>query len=587
MALPNVTESFQDGSSSNTGLTSRRQIKVGVTTSGPLNTRVTCGSLAALLLAFGGGPAVEAAALQGQESGYPVDVIRANGSVSGQIGALIKSGTGSPGFTGPTAAGSNTSTATVTIGGTPPTPPLAVVLKITTAGSNIAAAPKFAFSMDGGLTYSAPITVVAGAIALGSTGITVTWVDGTFVLGDTWLAIGVTGAQVGTATMAPTGSPTDAFQVVLQIVTAGATLSAATAAYVLSLDGGVTWGPATAMPVGGIVTPAGTGLTLTFANGGGSAFAVGDSFSFGTSAPGYNLTDLQNALAGLGTGADDWEFVHVVGALSGSTAAGVQTLMAGYESSHRFVWALCETRDISPEETESTWETSVKGDFAGLWGTAPRVGVAAGWCSIISPITLRTVRRPGAWAAAARLGNLSPGQDIAEVGDGPFTKIQVTALFLDANAFPGMHDAGFICLRTITGLSGFFVADGFTAAGNTSDFYYLVGRRVIDVAARAARVVYLPKLSSSVRVNPAGVAAPYVAGAIYEPDARALDARATSAVNAAVVATGDATSASVSVDRTVVFTATPPPTIPVNVRVTPLGYLRSFKLVVGFQNPNA
>ena len=91
---------------------------------------------------------------------------------------------------------------------------------------------------------------------------------------DTWTGSSVPGAQVGTCTLAATGNPNDAYAVRLEILRAGATLASGAATYRLSLDGGDTWGPETAMPVGGVITPSGTGLTLTFTYSSGAAFAV-------------------------------------------------------------------------------------------------------------------------------------------------------------------------------------------------------------------------------------------------------------------------------------------------------------------------
>lgn len=69
------------------------------------------------------------------------------------------------------------------------------------------------------------------------------------------------GTNVGTGTIAVSGTPTDSFQIVLQIVQTG---SLGFGQFKISLDGGTTYGANTTMPASGQYTVTGTGISLLF-----------------------------------------------------------------------------------------------------------------------------------------------------------------------------------------------------------------------------------------------------------------------------------------------------------------------------------
>uniref|UniRef100_A0A7C3DQY0 Phage tail protein n=1 Tax=Meiothermus ruber TaxID=277 RepID=A0A7C3DQY0_MEIRU len=121
-----------------------------------------------------GGKLGEAAALAFGEGTQAVICLAVNPSVAGVAGAVTKTGTG---------------TATLSLSGSP-NDDYRLRIRITRAAANLAAATAaFQYSLDNGNTYSPEIAVpVSGSYVIPDTGLTLTWADGTFVVGDEYTA---------------------------------------------------------------------------------------------------------------------------------------------------------------------------------------------------------------------------------------------------------------------------------------------------------------------------------------------------------------------------------------------------------------
>lgn len=122
-----------------------------------------------------GGKLAEAAALAFGEGTQAVICLAANPSVAGVAGTVTKTGAG---------------TATLALTGSTPRDDYKLRVRITRAAANLAAAQAaFEYSLDGGNTYSPETAVpVSGIYVIADTGLTLTWADGTFVVGDTYTA---------------------------------------------------------------------------------------------------------------------------------------------------------------------------------------------------------------------------------------------------------------------------------------------------------------------------------------------------------------------------------------------------------------
>lgn len=587
VAVPRITQERVDGGLGSVvdGVDGRFAV-AALASAGPYTPQLVT-SLAALVALYTSGSLVDLAAYLLSLTGRPVLCQRIVSSQAGVSGTVLYSGAGASGNT-LTAGGGNTSTAVPTISGLAVTP-VNVMLRITIAASNIAAGTaRYQYSLDGGLTYSAATAPALTAVDLGETGLTIAWADGTFVVsGGSWAGSALPGAQQGTVTAAVTGNPADAYDVRLKIVRGGATLVAATTTYLLSLDGGDTWGAETAMPVGGTVVPAGTGLTITFTYSSGTAFVADDVFAFQATAPTFNSTTMANAYNLLDLGDDEWEAVLFSGAFDSALCTSLETLLTASEVALRYHSAIVGVRDRTPEESVSTYEAAIRTDFTGWTGV--HVVPCAGHAEVLSPATQRYNRRSSAVVVAGRAASVPISEDLAWVERGPLPG--VTAIYYDGAEHPSLNDFGFTTLqkRKSRTIRGFYIVNPHTGAGPTSDFKLYQYLRVWQEAARTLADAMTPHLSRTLRTIPKPLPSPVPpiyqgrsAGAIDDREAAGIEAGVLARLRAVLVegAVRHVTSLAVTIDRTVDVVATRE--LRCALSLGPLGYAKTISDRIGF-----
>lgn len=364
-----------------------------------------------------------------------------------------------------------------------------------------------------------------------------------------------------------TGTPKDAYAIQVKITKGGAR---GTARFKIAFDAdnpdGPTWSneivTAATYALGPLV---GTGLTIAFATG---TYVLDDVYSATCVAPGYSNTNLQTAFAALIANPALWRFVHVIGeaaslSASATTAGVLDTLLAGAETAKRYCWGLMQAPTGTDADTLAAFS-----DFV-----SKRVAVAAGFCSVTSVLTGRTVSRGAAWAAAAWATKLGLSTDLGAVAEGPLPG--VTAIARDEAATPGLDAGRFLTLRTHLGLAGFWVNNPRIMALAGSDFELIQMRQVLDVACTVGRASLLQFLNKAVLVN--------ANGTIEEGEAITIESTVRADIAAELLAPGHASAVTVTVDRTTNVVTTKK--ITAKIRVTPKGYLKTIDADIGFENP--
>jgi hypothetical protein len=381
----------------------------------------------------------------------------------------------------------------------------------------------------------------------------------------------VTHTGAGTGSVAVAGDALDAFDVVVEVLTTGANLAAATATFRYSLDGGRTWSGELAVPTGGTYLIPDTGLTLTFANGeSGTSFVDGDTYTFSSSGPTYTVNELGTALDALDARPEDFFLVHIIGAAadaagSASLASSVQTKLDAWFQNKRWARALIELPDVT-----ATLLT------AGLASTvADRVVAVGGYADITSGLSGAVQKRPFAWALAARAGAVPAGRDLARKRDGPLSG--VTRLYHDERTNRVYNAARISSGRTFIREAGFYVTNAKLLSSDGSDFKYLQHGRILDVACGATYRTLANYLSDEVSVDPK-------TGLIDEDEARGIEGACEKAMRDALLDGGpQVTAVACVVDRSVDIIATEK--LVAKVRVTPKGYPKVIEVEVAFNNP--
>lgn len=377
----------------------------------------------------------------------------------------------------------------------------------------------------------------------------------------------VTKVGTGLSVLTLTGSvPVDSYDVRVLIVSGGANPAAGTVTFKVSLDAGRTYGPTTALPASGIYVVPNTGITLNFSA---TTLVAADVYSFTTTGPAYNTTDLNTAIDVLLGDPREWFLLYAVGVPADATAmqgifAALDSKLATAAANYRYARGLMQAF--------SGADAAIITAVASLSST--RVMLAGGFAQLLSVVNGALNERPAATAIAARAAKATPAEDLGRVASGPLTGI--TALVRDEFRTPGLDDAGLATLRTHVGLSGFYVGNGRLKAPAVSDFQFLQYGRVMDIGSRTVRQGMLRYLNDSVRVSS-------TTGRILEEDAKAIESSIEGQLRATVTSNGYASDVAVIVDRTVNILSTQ--RLPVKFRIVPLGYAKFIDGEIGFSNP--
>lgn len=530
--------------------TANASMKIGVCSDGIVGQLYSFADNSAMQTSIGQGPLVDASAQVIGVAGGPVYMIPINPSSAGSASAVGHTGSG---------AGA------IAVSFAPRVP---VAVKITTGGINGVAA--IAISVNGSV-YGTPIATTGGTFtyAVPGTLTSVILASGqTWVLNDVYTigtdgAVTLAGSGPAASNVTHTSSPLDAYAVLVTIATSGA-LGAGVFTY--SLDGGNT-------PSGQILIPSGAkyvipnaGVVLTFS----STFVATDTYSFTTTTAGFSNSDVTAAVTLALASPVQWDHVHLVGtaanaAGAAATAAVLDTLMTTAFTQYRFTYAVSECPQTESDATIAAAFTS----FVSL-----RVSVCVTDAALVSPLNGLIRRRNLAWAYTARLCSIIPGKAPSHVGLGALPNVR--SIYRDEAKTPLLDAARFTTARTYFGTPGYFITQGNMMAPPGSDFNRVQRRRAMDLACQIVRQAELPYLNGSLRVD-------LTDGTIDEREASIFEGKVNDALTTGVVNTGNASGASVVVDRSANVLSTN--TMPVSVSIVPLFTAERITTSIGFSNP--
>lgn len=373
----------------------------------------------------------------------------------------------------------------------------------------------------------------------------------------------IAASKTGTGDLTASGTPLDAYQVIVEIVDEG-NLNTATFQY--SLDGGDTVTQKITVPSTGTYAIPGTGITLTFTSGTGTSFAAGDRYTLTTQAPGASIAAINAAIdVLLGTNLE-YEFIHVVGPSTNTVWAALATRALEAEDNFRYIHFIAETRGPSASETVDQWVAAMlelSADFA-----STRVSVVAGRIEMTDPITSRVVDRNGAGIYTGWLSKLpeqsSPGKVIT--GSLPAVVSLNPAKISDGHVTSLDEVGRFVTFRQYVGLSGFYITNGRMMAENISDYRYVETRRIMDKLCRNCRMAALR----------------FVHAEADEQGIKALEAHLQAPMDQ-MIADGQITSGSIVIPEGQNILSTSK--IKVKIRAVPVPIMREIELDIGYENP--
>lgn len=433
-------------------------------------------------------------------------------------------------------------------------------------------------------TYSAPIIVpTGGKYAIPNSGIYLTFAQPVILVKVT------TGGALGTMAFdyaisggSYTGSP----------VTSSATAS--TSYNITGTNTSIVFGTGTYVlndvwtisALGAVTHSTGAGpgsVTQTSAS-----FVVADYSTFLAAPPSASNSDV--TAAGTALIADQthlWSIAQIVGVpVTAAAAATLESVADSFATAaftaYRFVRVLSECPTLGsivintslPIADTADTDAVVAAAFASTQSTQGRTQVGAGDFDCVSPLTGRFQRRNGIWQEAARLNTTVPKDDPGKTANGSLSFCRT--IYRNEASTPGLDAARLVTLLTYPGEPGFYITAGPTLALVTSDFSQIARCRVLD---RACGVTYSGLfifLRDDVPVDPA-------TGFILAEAADKIEGIVNAELAAALIATGQASTVAMSINRTTNILSAG--ILPCTVAVTPVAYFYKITVSIGFSNP--
>lgn len=351
------------------------------------------------------------------------------------------------------------------------------------------------------------------------------------------LPFGSTGAMVVTGSI-----PNDNYDVTVRIKTAGA-LGAAVFEISLGKANGVPLysGGTYLIPIGGVVSIPGTGLTLTFTG----VFDVDDLFSFLCTPPLSTLSDVSTAIAYFLSRPEQVSLIAIAGEIPllslPAWIAALDVLAGELEAAKKYARIGLEAAGPSVGQSNATWATNLNTTLNGL--SSARLWIFGGEDNGVSALPLPQPSRfetenGNRWMFARALA-LSAGVD---VGDQTLSgKMTGVLTALQADVAQALANARVSYNYLLPGISG-VQAEFLLFDSPTGDFTYGTYGRIPDKAMFYGYIAQTRYLNGKFRRTQSGTIDP--------GDARGIAQTIRQAVIDNVVKPGDAVDCQVVVDLT-------------------------------------
>lgn len=312
---------------------------------------------------------------------------------------------------------------------------------------------------------------------------------------DTEGAIGeIAHAGTGTGSLEITGSPTNTFQVRVEILGTGETNAGS---FRVSTDGGNSYSDELTIPLSGGYAIPDTGLALKFTDAAvdvGLSFVEGDAYTCTCTAPSVNNATILKAFDGLLADTTAYEMVHVAGPTSSALWASLASYADRFLAERKKPVAIVvEARGPEDGETLEGYVQALK--QARKDASHYELQAVASW----GHVALGDGRRMAmnlAGIVTGLYGRAKESQSVGEVRSFPVSEDKLLKLLPEgiegyAEALDGM---GYCVFRKYDGRDGYFVANANMLAPEKSDYPYMEDVRVLNRLVRAVRMQALEEL---------------------------------------------------------------------------------------------
>lgn len=379
----------------------------------------------------------------------------------------------------------------------------------------------------------------------------------------------VSSAVTGTGSCSLTGSPTNAFDIVIKILSEG-TLNVATFSY--SINGGYTFSDEYTVSTTGQFELVDTGVKVTFTATEDQTFKVGDTFSWSTTAPQMTNADVIHAIDKLRYMNEEFGIVHIVGESTKDLWVSVSEKQKELEEIyHKPEMFVMEAYNIEADEEVVDYALRLENDRKSINNYAIQVVAARSLYKGMDGIT-REINNAGIVTGLYSKAKIN--QSIGETAT--FSISEEKMLELRPSGIEECLDlldkAKYLTFRQYDGLSGYYVTNARMMCGDNSDFKYAEDVRVLHKIIRVTRKAALLLLQQDVDTEDVDGDFAAKAEFISAPVEDMIDAKEISSVSITIPSGQD-------------ILATE--TMTIMIRYVPRGKIREIVIDLGVRNPNA
>ncbi len=364
-----------------------------------------------------------------------------------------------------------------------------------------------------------------------------------------------------------TGEPYNTFSVKVELTGMG---GLNTAAFRYTIDGGTSWSEDLTVPLSGEYEIAGTGLKLTFALEEGKSFAVGDSFSWNTTAPKMTGPDILKTLDYLKHLNMEAEFVHIVGEVPAEIWAAVSEVQKELaDTYHKVLFFILEAYAPETDETLEAYVERLKEDRKKVKNYDLQIVAARGLYAGMDGLTRESNL---AGLVSGFYAKTKVHKSIGETAAVSISEGKLTLRPERIEEYIGeLDELGYLTFRQYDGLSGYYVTNARMVSPEGSDYRYAEDVRVKNKIIRKTRLEALKQLQSEVDLSD-------VDGDL------AAKAKFIQAPLEDMVAAGEISAVEVAVPEGQDILKTE--TLELIIRYVPRGTIREIVIDLGVNNPN-
>ncbi len=363
------------------------------------------------------------------------------------------------------------------------------------------------------------------------------------------------------------GEPYNAFDVRVEI-TGGGGLN--TAVFRYTVDGGYSWSNDLTVPLSGEYEIENTGLKLAFTVPDDKQFAVGDYFTWTTTASRMTNQDLMGALDQLKYLSADAEFVHIAGETSADLWAAVSVVQKELAEKYHKAWFfILEAYAPDPDEKPEKYVERLEADRKKVQNYDVQAVAARG---LYTGLDGRSRETNLAGIVAGFYAKTKVHKSIGETASIsiPDTKLQLRPENMEEYT-EELDSLGYLTFRRYDGLSGCYVTNARMMAPDGSDYRYAEDVRVKNKIIRKTRAEALKQLQGDVDLSDVDGDLAAKAQFIQAPLEKMVEAGEISAVQVQVPSGQDILKTE---------------TLELIIRYVPRGTIREIVIHLGVSNPN-